>query len=382
MTTRDIILRAEQYANKENAAFYSYAEKVAMLQESWNTLYQYLCNTGDKYWVKRVNFSGKVVTLPNDCYQISAVYINQGSRKRQFYGYELRNNKIYIKPENYVLGSSFILEYYPTPIELQYKDDIKKSPFQNYGLSDVNDGKALHKVSGSTTYSIYDTVTKQEIETSLTTGVIAHIYKDGNILVKNSDSSFSVLNMGSGTITNIGTTVIIYNNSVFRYAAHKVYDINGNEVADDIILNVGTTYITDDFITFTETEDMPINGRTSIKVSTSTGITDDTKVYTKYKICGYIDNAFLTHDAISGTYYIESLYNDTVINYPNNIFFTMLALDIALKMRSKQGIENDQLEQQWSEARAALFNSIEKNKGNHVTIKDVYNDDSIGGIYY
>ena len=54
MTTRDIILRAEQYANKENADFYSYAEKVSMLNESYISLYQYLLNTGDKSWIKEL----------------------------------------------------------------------------------------------------------------------------------------------------------------------------------------------------------------------------------------------------------------------------------------------------------------------------------------
>ena len=51
-------------------------------------------------------------------------------------------------------------------------------------------------------------------------------------------------------------------------------------------------------------------------------------------------------------------------------------------MRSKQGIDNSQLDSQWAIAKNALFNSIEKNKGNHVTIKDVYTDDECCGIYY
>ena len=67
-TTRDLILRAEQYANKENASFYSYAEKVAMLNESYVSLYQYLCNTGDKYWVKEYMSDSKEIILPKDCY--------------------------------------------------------------------------------------------------------------------------------------------------------------------------------------------------------------------------------------------------------------------------------------------------------------------------
>src|SRR5574344_444506 len=142
ITTRDLILRAEQYANKENASFYSYAEKVAMLNESYVSLYQYLCNTGDKYWVKEYISDSKEIILPKDCYQISAVYEKSNNRIKQIYDYKLKNNTIYIDREH-LNSVVFIVEYYPQPIELNYKDDIKKAAFQLSNMIDINDGKVL-----------------------------------------------------------------------------------------------------------------------------------------------------------------------------------------------------------------------------------------------
>lgn len=378
MTTRDIILRAEQYANKENAEFYSYAEKVSMLNESYVSLYQYLLNTGDKYWIKELEIVGKY-QLPEDCYQVSAVYKKLNNKKTQIYNYHLKNNKIVIDQEDY-FNKSIVIEYYPTPTFLTYKDDISKCAFSMENQVDIHDGKVLIKNNGK--YSLYDSVAKDTFDLDLDVGEYAHIYNDGNIVVYN-NGSYTVYNIGKASSINIGNVIIIYNNSVFYISDSSIKDASGNVVRELSETLEDGTYITKDFSTLKKIGGiLPINGNTYIIPSTSTGVTDEQKVYTQYDIKGYYDNAFLTYNATSNIYYIESLYNDVIINYPNNIFYTMIAIDIALKMRSKQGVDNSQLEQQWAMARTSLFNSIEKNKGSHVIIKDVYSDDSIGGIYY
>ena len=377
-TTRDLILRAEQYANKENASFYSYAEKVAMLNESYVSLYQYLCNTGDKYWVKEYISDSKEIILPKDCYQISAVYEKSNNRIKQIYDYKLKNNTIYIDREH-LNSVVFIVEYYPQPIELNYKDDIKKAAFQLSNMVDISDGKVL--IKDVTYFKIYDTVSKRELLTSLPISELAHMYDDGNIV--SFGSTYKAYNIGTKTLKDLGNILVIYNNCVFYVNNGNICDVAGNIVATSN-LSAGA-YITEDFNTFKLCEGtLPINNRTCIKntANIKTGITDDCKVYTKYEIKGYCDNAFLTYDALSGIYYIESLYNNVVIDYPNNIFYTIIAIDVALKMRSKQGIENGQLQQQYMMARDSLFNSINKNKGNHIVIKDVYEDEQPGSIYY
>lgn len=377
ITTRDLILRAEQYANKENASFYSYAEKVAMLNESYVSLYQYLCNTGDKYWVKEYMSDSKEIILPKDCYQISAVYEKSNNRIKQIYDYKLKNNTIYIDREH-LNSVVFIVEYYPQPIELNYKDDIKKAAFQLSDMVDISDGKVLTR--DATYFKIYDTVSKRELLTSLPISDLAHIYDDGNIV--SFGSTYKAYNIGTKTLKDLGNILVIYNNCVFYVNNGNICDVAGNIVATSNL--TAGAYITEDFNTFKLCEgNLPINNKTCIKQAIiKTGITDDCKVYTKYEIKGYCDNAFLTYDALSGIYYIESLYNNVVIDYPNNVFYTIIAIDVALKMRSKQGIENGQLQQQYMMARDSLFNSINKNKGNHIVIKDVYEDEQPGSIYY
>lgn len=376
MTTRDIILRAEQYANKENADFYSYAEKVAMLNESYASLYQYLLNTGDNYWVKEISSSRNVIALPDDCYQISGLYVKIGNDRKQVYDYELKNNKIYAKQT----GSKYILDYYPAPLGLTYKDDVRKCPFNMDGLTDVNSGTVL--ITGETYYSVYDTVTKKTYDTPLEVGEWAHTYDDGNI-VAYKNGEYKCLSIGSNQVIPLGRTLIIYNNSVYYYKDNAIVDVNGNTVKSGVTLEEGT-YVTD-LSTFIDKVEgiLPINNRTYISPDTRTAVTDGNKVYTRFSIRGYYDNALISYNAVSSTYFIECIYNDVEICYPNNVFYTVLALDVALKMRSKQGVDNNLLEQQYVMARTALFNSIEKNKGSHVKIKDVYEDYGLfSGIYY
>ena len=382
MTTKDIILRAEQYANKENADFYSYAEKVAMLNESWNTLYQYLCNTGDKYWVKRVSFTGKEIALPKDCYQISAVYKKVGNNEVQIYKYSLINNTIKLD-KFYNLGSdSFILEYYPRPTTFTFRDAIRKCPFQLEGMLDIQNGRVLGYANDN--YYLYDTATKQtkNFQFSSTRWLLAHIYKDSAIVGVNSNGRYDISYDGTLIASELDT-IVIYNNCVHFIRSGNLVDVMGNVIRQWEITEPGW-YTTEDFNTFTKQEGvLAVNNSVSIIKDTYTGIVDGTKSYTTYKIIGYFDtNSFLTRDALTSTYYIESECNDVNVDYPNNVFFTYLAIDVALKMRSKQGIDNAQLDSQWAIAKNALFNSIEKNKGNHVTIKDVYTDDECCGIYY
>lgn len=376
MTTKDIVLRAEQYANKENADFYSYAEKVAMLNESWVTVYQYLCNTGDKYWCKKVPFTGKKIALPNDCYQISAVYRKSGVKKEQIYRYSLFNNTLTIDDDLYSSNYDYILEYYPTSKTLQFRDVIKKCPFQLGDMQDISNGKVL-RYDGE--YIVYDTTTKQEYNSGVANRYdLIHVYDDSSIVGVN-DSRYDIY-YEDGQVSNL-STIVIYNNNVHYVDNGNLKDVKGNVVCEWTIRDPGW-YSTTDFISFTKHEGVLVNNDTCITLDTCTGIADGEKSYTKYKIVGYYDNCFLTLDSITGTYYIESEYNDTNINYPNNIFFTFLAIDMALKMRSKQGIDNAQLDSQWAIAKNALFNSIEKNKGSHVIIKDVYNYDEPFGLYY
>ena len=88
----------------------------------------------------------------------------------------------------------------------------------------------------------------------------------------------------------------------------------------------------------------------------------------------------ITYDSLSGLFFNESLYNDTVLDYPSNIYVTIMAMSIALKMVAKQGgVKNDQLTALYLDAKQTLYNSIERDKYKQRTVRDVYSQHSING---
>ena len=360
-TANDIILRAQQYANMENTKFFSYAELTGMLNEAWQTLYQYLCNTGDKYWIKTVKFNGSL-TLPDDLYQIAAVYDD----KDQIFNFSSKNNTLTVDHPN---GKLYTLEYYPIPLTLTFKKDIEKSVFQCGSDGDVyciRDELYLKKATGADgviTLTLNNIKDHKSVELPSLTGALFNIYNNGIL----SDTS-KLYDFKSLTVKDIDGKPVIYNDTVFSYKDGVIKDLDGNEVMS-VTLPDAASYYTEDWVTFINTHSLPWKG---VSISGNNVISaNGTLVYTKYKPIGYCNNSILTKD-VFGTLYTESMFNDTIINYPNNIYVTIIALDIAMKMRAKQNNDNQLLNMQYIEAKNTLFNTITRNKGNHTIIKDVY----------
>jgi hypothetical protein len=108
---------------------------------------------------------------------------------------------------------------------------------------------------------------------------------------------------------------------------------------------------------------------------------DEQLVYTQFKPVGYEDSMLITYDSLSGLFFNESLYNDAVLDYPSNIYVTIMSMNIALKMNAKQGVKNDQLTALYLAAKDTLYNAIERDKYKQRTVRDVYSQPSISSIW-
>lgn len=370
-STKDIISRAAQYCNKENAGTFSFEELESMLNEASSELYQYLINTGDNYWVHIFECNGQEVDLPSDCYQIAYVKKNKDSYGdlNSFKDYELINNKLKFRyKDHYFVG------YYPNPTTLNFRFNIKKSQFQTANYKSAKNGLFLSD------NIIYNSFSKTSSTiTGLTAVSNETIYNNG-ILTTTQFYSFK-----TGSVTTI-TIPVIYNDTVYFTKDGKIVDDTGDKVCDYTVKGTPLSIVTNDFTTFFElsgTSPKFVNEgfvyMLNNKLINSDWTGSESLVYTQFQPIGYEDNMLISHDSLSGLFYNESLYNDTILDYPSNVYVSVMALSIAIKENAKQGVKNEQLVSEYQMALNTLFNSIQRDKYKQRIIRDVYSIKSVNG---
>src|SRR5574344_1863231 len=348
--TKDILTRAAQYCNKEHAAVFSFDEQESMLNEASAELYQYLVNTGDNYWLHTFEFDGTEAALPVDYYQ-------------------LVNNKMKFK-----YNGHYIIAYYPNPKTLNFRFDIKKSQYQMATYNSSRNGLFL---AGA---SLYNSYSKISATIPNLTGVAKETIYSNGILTTGQFYSFK-----NQTVSTPNTPVI-YNDTVYFTNGSNIVDDTGDVVCSYTATGTPTVIVTNDFVTFFEINGiMPkivnegfvyMNGN---KLIYSDWNGSEQLVYTQFKPVGYEDSSLITYDSLSGLFFNESLYNDTVLDYPSNIYVTIMAMSVALKMTAKQGVKNDPLTALYLDAKSTLYNSIERDKYKQRTVRDVYSPCSING---
>ena len=348
-STKDILTRAAQYCNKEHAAVFSYDEQESMLNEAAAELYQYLVNTGDNYWLHTFEFDGTEVALPVDCYQIAYVKRNKDSYgdSNSCKDYQLANNKMKFK-----YNGHYIVAYYPNPKTLNFRFDIKKSQYQLATYNSARNGLFL---AGA---SLYNSYSKISATIPNLTGVAKETIYSNGILTTGQFYSFKNQTISTPTIP------VIYNDTVYFTNGSNIVDDTGDVVCSYTATGTPTAIVTNDFVTFFEISGiMPkivnegfvyMNGN---KIIYSDWNGEEQLVYTQFKPVGYEDNQLITYDSLSGLFFNESLYNDAILDYPNNIYVTIMAMSIALKMTAKQGQKNETLTALYLDAKNTLYNS-------------------------
>jgi hypothetical protein len=406
--TTDIIKRAEQLSDLENSDFISDYEKVALLNESWQIIYQKIVNANDKTWAKRIRaYDG--MPLPCDMYQMSALYLERSREQilkrnsSQKYGYEIIGNFLYLS-DNYK-GKEIIMEYFPIPKSLRLREKTADSPFENNILGanhslyidsdnyirDLNDS-TVHFLIGTNyyDYAMFDNAVLAWTDSSYTE--FAWWDYDG-LSARPGESTFIPL---------------IIENHLYLYSStqKKIYDTNQNEYLEiDITVPNGTKYIyankelTDlyffspvgyyyndsDFINLADRKTRLAwcqNRPYAILRNTNRLVRcDHTQIQiidTEYIPMTFVSEKYvLTRKPMSELTFLEGYVNDTDLNFSNNIYFIVLAYMLAIAFKNKQGGDTTALYAQYESAVQQLFDSISNDANDSYQIKNVYKNNGI-----
>ena len=136
----DIVKRAMSLADIENSDFISFAEKIALLNEAYQTLYQKGLNKDVNAFVRYINTRNKVIQLPRDFYQLKAVTLGRDKDVRVILrrpanasfntlSYDMINNTLQINGET--SGGTVCVEYFPVPTTLTFPNVTKNLELQN-----------------------------------------------------------------------------------------------------------------------------------------------------------------------------------------------------------------------------------------------------------
>lgn len=241
----DIIKRAEQLADLENSDFISFGEKIALLNEAYQTIFQKGINKDTNSFVRYINTNDSVINLPCDFYQLKAVTLNRGGYIRQVLrrpangslndlSYDMINNVIQINGD--VSGANICIEYYPVPTTLTF-------PNKDYlmdGLEDVLDANGdFYLVKGSdddhvVLRSFSDTSVNEDIEITGVDQFLIHMEQDFISFTTRISSYIFDLNTFVLSENIAGNPIVFWNNQT--YLSSPVYDLLDPSVITNYIL--------------------------------------------------------------------------------------------------------------------------------------------------
>ena len=403
-----IIKRAEQIADLENSDFISENEKLTLLNEAFQILYQKVINTNDRFFIQEVTVEDGM-ELPYDFYQLSNLYVkrtHQAITKRnnvQTVGYEIKNNNIYLSEEYH--NAEIIMEYIPCPPTIELKENTKDSPFTAEPLAANN--KIYVTVSENALLEVRyigsDNIIKTDIGYEPTKEY--SIFNNGILYtLENVNTFYDFKKQKSVTLQDVPViledTLYLYNNgnisdtdkNTTGYIINIEKDPDCKIIYTDLELTYqlcGNKYIINDLDpiacselklkAFMNGEVVAMNKANKI---IKLGVEGEIVIYTKEEaVCLVSDKYALTRNIFAVADYLEGLMDDTLLDFQNNLFYTVLAYQLAISFKIKQSADTTQLAALYNQAETQFFDSISRDNNASYQINDVYKPTVINRMF-
>lgn len=411
----DIIKKAEQLADLENTDFIGWNEKISLLNDAYTMLYQKLVNIGDGSFVKpMVVYSGENI-LPPDFWQIKSVNLIQNkivtpvkrrasSENYSSLSYEVRFDKLYING-TYTNGE-IVVEYWAKPKTLTYKPapvTLQPDLGDRTNVIGVYDEKFF-----TTTNNIiymYDCKTSEEKNTeTLPVSVNGVIHTGSDYAVFNSTGNLFYLldysNMSVTPLTGIpfftedGNFGMIDTLNVGRLNGHKVFDwehsdipyinlvVCNNEMTDFFFHNTsGDIYHNGELVTLNDE---------ALRCASIRYANGNCWYYSDNEV-GYIDSENNVHivsikkgivginkiDCNTGFGYtigttVHPWVEDTVLDFPNSMYFQIMGYMLAVQFKIKQGADASGLLTVLGTLENTFYDTLTQDANDFIRIKNVY----------
>lgn len=427
----DIIRKAEQLSDLTNSEFISWDEQVSLLNDAYTMLYQKLVDIGDGSFVKSfIAVLGENI-LPKDFWQIKSINLvnnkvvtpikrRASSESYATLSYETRYDKLYLNG-SYANGE-IVVEYWAKPVTLTYKPNpVHLGPLPSTTTTPVPitcyDEKYFYRVpvqdAPASNLYCYDFKTGKYSNSAYTlyqTNIQKLVPGKEKAVFWLSDNTVHLLDyskIGSGStpttvITDIpfftesGTVGFIGTDNKGKLNNHTVFEW---EYDTDITFVVCDDDFSDFYYLKSNTiyhngEQVLINEE-SVSATSLMYANEKCWYYTSDEV-GYIDEDDSLHiisvssniiginkiDCNTGFGYsikddeqnftVYPWVEDTILDFPNSMYFQIMAYMLAVQFKIKQGADAQGLLTVLSTLETTFYDTLTQDANDYVRIKNVY----------
>lgn len=392
----EIVNYAKSLADLQNSQFITWGDSIRMLNIAYKRVYQDMINNGDLTYLKEVALTGArnaLYELPEDFYQLAMISDTTGieipklplSRSDSDFGYEIKNGTLYLQG---VKSNTIVMKYYPTPDMITYKKERTANIAITNGVRSAYGTRILTSAN-----TIYDLGTSQYIPgivygstTDLTVLGRDAVYSAGMMYYLGSASA--VDSLSSPMLTSSGDFVSnTYDNIPNSYRFGWCNDdktarfvinsngsiyFNGEFIRGDVTFNLTSpqgrviwwngkwALVTTGWIVYEngDAETTDVSSIALIKADTETGY-------------GYVVRAGSSSQTTQPQFAIEGWAPDTIVDFPDNILFELVAYDLAIQYRMKQNSDSSALQAAYASKEQTYWKSLPQDQENFVTIRNV-----------
>ena len=409
----DIVRRAMSLADIENSDFITFSDKITLLNEAYQTLYQKGLNKDVNAFVRYINTRDKIIKLPRDFYQLKAVTLGRGEDVRVILrrpanasfntlSYDMINNTLQINGDT--SGGTICVEYFPVPTTLTLPNVTKNLELQN--VLDMHKDIYLEQDDTDIYIKTLDYAKKVELAKTPSVAIPRLLIHMEDDFITFSDSITQYLfDLNTEQITETNLPVVIYNHRTYLYDStnKKLLIPNLNVAVEDLDIdlhNCTINILSEDktkYVGQNYNDGLFINGNPQSFSASKMFYWNDLVYLTNGSALlvvyhfdkDYIENTLLDEAIVSivdiddntgygylgkrlNNYNLVSFFDDTQLNFPNNTYFVFMSYLLAFAFKSKQGSDTSQLAVQLERAEETFYDTLARDDWNPTRITNVY----------
>ena len=345
-TSREIIERAKDLSQTNNSKAFSFSLLTSLLNNSYSKLYNDLSGISNSF-VKYFEFTDGEADLPADCNKVLMVYegqernpfiINQSSVNNFIPGsYYIENRTIKIVGK--IDGRKVTVKYNTLPAILTAPndDEVLDVSLATVGLC-TDDGFYFKKEVGTNTYYFYDFEEKEEQEFTEGSMPLAETtflgytpsIVDDKIIWNDTDVTDYFLRDENDSVSNIVSTASDNTHLAILYSNGDLYVMTSDWTKSQVnpVLYKGRLYHVDSL----------------------------------YGICADDSTGQYILVRQNGKLKKISFVPDTIVDYPDSVFFDVILDKIAIQLQSLQGLNNEALQNKLTDDEQSFYNSLQRSQ--------------------